>query len=86
MNFEDLSPELQAKVEACTTPEELMKLAKAEGLEIPDEQLQEIAGGSWGGSETPAKCPQCGSANINISIEGRTRVFICRECKHKWSR
>ncbi len=48
MNFEDLSPELKSKVEACKTPEEMLALAKKEGYELSDEELQAISGGmSW---------------------------------------
>lgn len=45
MNFEDLSPELQEKVKACKTAEELFALAKEEGVELTEDQLETIAGG-----------------------------------------
>ena len=46
MNFEDLkNPELQEKLKACKSPDELVELAKAEGMELTDEQLESIAGG-----------------------------------------
>ena len=49
MKLEDLSPELQDKVKACNTAEELLALAKEEGYELSDEDLQGIAGGEgWG--------------------------------------
>ena len=50
MNFEDLTPELKEKALACKTPEELLALAKEEGYELTDEELESIAGGmecSW---------------------------------------
>ena len=48
MNFEDLkNPELQEKLKAAKTPEELVALAKEEGMELSDEQLESLcAGGS----------------------------------------
>ena len=49
MDFENLTPEQQAKVEACETPEELIALAQDEGYELTDEQLEAMAGGNlWG--------------------------------------
>ena len=44
---EQLTPEQMEKVRACKSPDELVELAKAEGLELNDEQLDAIAGGSW---------------------------------------
>lgn len=45
MNFSDLTPEQQKKAKACNTPEEMLELAKEEGLELTDEQLEAVAGG-----------------------------------------
>lgn len=45
MNIEDLSPETIEKAKACKTPEELFALAKEEGIELTEEQIQAIAGG-----------------------------------------
>ena len=49
MKKEDLSPELKEKTKSCKTTEELMELAREEGVELSDEQLEGIAGG-WGTS------------------------------------
>ena len=41
--------ELLKKAAACETPEELMALAKEQGYELSDEQLEAVAGGlRWG--------------------------------------
>lgn len=45
MDFENLAPELQEKVRACTSAEELEALIAAEGIELSDEVLEGIAGG-----------------------------------------
>lgn len=45
MEFKDLTPEQQEKVRACETPEDLMALAKEEGYELADEDLEGISGG-----------------------------------------
>ena len=48
MDFENLkNPELQEKLKAAKTTEELIELAKTEGLDLSDEQLQAVSGGSW---------------------------------------
>ena len=60
MNFEDLTPEQQEKARACKTPEEMLALAKAEGYELSDEDLEMVSGG-WNNTPT---CPQCGSKKV----------------------
>jgi hypothetical protein len=45
MNYNDLSPELREKAKACTSPEEVLELAKNEGYELSDEELADISGG-----------------------------------------
>ena len=47
MNFEDLTPEQQAKARACKTPEDILALAKEEGCEISDEELEAVSGGGF---------------------------------------
>ena len=46
MKLEDLTPELKEKLKACKTPEELMELVEAEGIELTDEDLEGVAGGN----------------------------------------
>ena len=45
MSLQRVTPELKAKALACETPEEMLALAKEEGYELSDEQLDSIAGG-----------------------------------------
>ena len=48
MEFKDLTPEQQEKARACKTAEELLALAKAEGYELTDEELEAVSGGgAW---------------------------------------
>lgn len=46
MKFEDLTSEQLAKAEACTSAEELIKLAADEGIELTDKQMEAITGGT----------------------------------------
>ena len=45
MKIEALTPEQKERAKGLKTPEEILEFAKAEGLELDDEQLDEIAGG-----------------------------------------
>ncbi len=48
MEYKDLTDEQKDMVRNAKTPEELVALAQAEGIELTDEQLEAIAGGnSW---------------------------------------
>ena len=42
-----LTPEQMEKVRACKSADELVELAKAEGVDLSEEQLEAISGGSW---------------------------------------
>ena len=53
MDFNDLTNEQKEKARACKTPEEILALARAEGYELTDEQLEGVSGG-W----CPARCDQ----------------------------
>ena len=43
----DISPELREKAKECTSPEELLALAKKEGYKLSEEELEAVSGGSW---------------------------------------
>ena len=45
MNFENLTPEQMKKARACKTPEDILALAKEEGYELSDTELEDVAGG-----------------------------------------
>ena len=50
-----LSAEQIAKIKECKNHEELLALAKQEGIELTDEQLQVISGGGACSSDTTEK-------------------------------
>lgn len=78
MNYNDLTPEQKKLVEECHTPEELFALAKREGLKIPEEDLERIAGGQ--GWQLP-NCPNCGSDKTYNNGSG----YSCKACGNSWS-
>lgn len=57
MKFEKLSSELRDKI-AGKSPEELRALAKEEGHDLFDEELEDIAGGGW--NDGVSCCRYCG--------------------------
>ena len=46
--YDSLTDEQKAKAKACKTMEELTALAAKEGVELPDEALNMVAGGAGG--------------------------------------
>ena len=57
-----LTPEQVKKAKACKTQEELLALAKEEGVELSSEQLEAVSGGMCTSSKGPV-CPFCKSDN-----------------------
>ena len=73
-----LTKEQIAKVKACKNQEEMLKLAREEGVELSDEQLLAVSGG---GCFSTAKCGKCGGELEEIYIPGRDSVKIkCKKC------
>ena len=82
-----LSEEQIAKVKACKSLESLLALAKAEGIELTDEQLEAVSGGCFSSS---GKCGKCGSTDIsetyhNRGYAGEYYTCKCRKCGHTWN-
>lgn len=46
-SFDELTPEQMEKARTCKSSDELVKLAASEGVELTDDQLEAISGGSW---------------------------------------
>ena len=80
-----LTHEQIEKAKACKNDDELLALAKAEGIALTDEQLSAVTGGGITCLSTPTMpCPKCGSQNIH-RYHGATRWFNeCRDCDYEW--
>jgi len=75
-----LTNEQIAKVKACKSQEELLVLAKEEGIELTDEQLEAVSGGC----ATTVVCPKCGSTNVYQSAQMSCYAYSCNECDFHW--
>ena len=83
-----LTKEQIEKVKACKNSDELLALAKEEGIELSDEQLETVSGGGactvisdLGDDINPFDCPKCGK-NRPIK-DGRT--YTCEKCGYTWT-
>jgi len=56
--FNNLSEETRAKLVAAKTPEEILEIAKSEGIKLSEEDLELVSGGNaW--SEMITSCDFC---------------------------
>ena len=53
--FRGLTADQLSKVRACKNPDEILSLAKDEGVDLTDEQLEAINGGACSGSSSNNK-------------------------------
>ena len=85
-----LTKEQIEKVKACKNSDELLALAKAEGVELTNEQLTAISGGGAcsvvsdvGDFFNPFDCPECGSNKVE-AVKGKGNLFECKSCGFRW--
>ena len=74
-----------AKAKECKNQEELLKLAKEEGIELTSEQMEAVSGG---GCFSSFKCPNCGSKDyrkLAIYQVSGCSAFQCNQCGYEWS-
>jgi hypothetical protein len=84
--LQGLTEEQMAKVKDCHNVEELLALAKQEGVELTDDQLAAVSGGC--GTPTAVPCPRCKSTNVyfcgqNLWYE---KEYKCNECDYRFWR
>ena len=90
-----LTEEQIAKVKACKNQEEMLAVAKEEGIELTEEQLEVVSGGACT-TTPPAKptvCPYCGADKImataahNGNKPGCPLEYYscqCKKCGSSW--
>ena len=73
-----LTEEQIAKVKACKNQEEMLAVAKEEGIELTDEQLEAVSRGACTAPKIP--CPRCGSNSSIVFDDGR----VYNDCGCYW--
>lgn len=71
----------------CKSQDELIALARKNGVKLTDEQLAYVSGGC-GVDLNKVECPQCGARNFDYT-DGKSELgyrFTCRECGYVWER
>ena len=87
-----LTDEQLARIKDCQNSEEILKLAKEEGIELTDDQLEAVNGGFCvpdGDERFPNKCPKCGSTNTKFTGDhdiGKMawHSYECLNCGHEY--
>lgn len=86
MNIENFTPEQVERAKACKTAEELFALAKQEGVELTDEQLDQVSGGSdWNPLDEVeailnSGCPRCHCETVLLTELDGKPAYKCANC------
>ena len=84
-----LSQEQIEKARKCKSTDELIILAKEEGVSLTDEQLAAVSGGFCSSTGVSVTCPKCNTKfNDEVYKGSRQTVlgeFTCPNCGHKFS-
>ena len=73
-----LTEEQVAKVKACKSTDEILNVAKEEGVELTDEQLEAVSGG---GRCSNDECPYCLGEGHQIGDD----LWECYRCKGRYN-
>ena len=86
-----LTEEQIAKLKTCQSHEEILKVAKEEGVELTDEQLEAVSGGNC---ITGERCPRCNSDRCGSDLTSRFEYGTgkhegwhhvrCNKCGNTW--
>ena len=84
-----LTEEQIEKARKCKSNEELLVLAKEEGVTLNDEQLAAVSGGFCSDTTVTSNCPKCGTkVSKEVYNDSYCQVvaeFKCPQCGHKWT-
>lgn len=84
-----LTEEQISRARNCKSNEELLALAKQEGIVLTDEQLEAVSGGGCRDTTVSSVCPECGATvtkeAYNDSYNVMVVSFTCPKCGHKWT-
>ena len=75
LDYIDLAEEQRAKLAGASTPEDIFRIAKEEGYELSEEEMEQISGGIFGWEGE--KCKKCGGPLAFSKVHGRA---FCRKC------
>lgn len=82
MNLDNLTPEQIEQAKTLRTTEELVKYAMENGVELTDEQMEKVAGGSvWDDAQfSETTCTNCGKRVTWTG--GSDTPVMCPYCGH----
>ena len=85
MDLDNLTPEQIDRAKTCTTSEEIFELAKECGVELTDEQIDQVSGGNvWDDSSfKEANCQGCGKRVTWTG--GCERPVMCPYCGRRFN-
>ena len=80
-----LSEEQIEKVLNCKSVDEILAVAKAEGVELTDEQLEAISGGGCDAKQYFV-CKFCGkTAAVPLPVIPKKKIYyMCYDCRKTW--
>ena len=81
VDIENLSTEQKAKLGECESPEDILAVARAEGYELSEEELDQIAGGTpvWVVTNMWT-CKKCGGRFKYLETDRDYKRYQCTKC------
>ena len=64
MRFENLTPEQKEKAKRCKNADELLAIAREEGYELSEDELEAVSGGDWDCWEVCTKFQKPTTCNV----------------------